>query len=126
MILGPSDYGVVRGLHPNFTSSCAPGSPGDPSGDLGVGALGIRGLMNPGGGLTWGKTTLTGISDGTSNTILASEVGGRQQIIARGVPVGAKLNSCWADYNIHIRVRGFSTGMAASLSVSSVTSDDSG
>ena len=114
-ILGGTDYAIVRGLHPNFTNACAPASPADASGDMGVGVMGVRGYMSP-SGLTQGKVKLTDISDGTSNTIMVGEDAGRHQVYANGVPVspnapgqaGWTLNAGWADYNTYIRVRGYS------------------
>jgi prepilin-type N-terminal cleavage/methylation domain-containing protein len=110
MILGRTDYGIIRSLSGTFTQSFAPASP---SGD--VGAMGVRGLAGPGGGLISGKTRLLDIRDGTSNTIMVAEDAGRHQVYAKGVPVtpnapgqvGWTLNAAWADYNTCIRVRGF-------------------
>jgi prepilin-type processing-associated H-X9-DG protein len=112
--LGGTDYAPIRGLHPNFVNSCAPTSPADANGDQGVGAMGIRGQMTPQG--MKGKLKLTDMTDGTSNTILFGEDAGRHQMYARGKPVtpnapgqiGWLLNAAWADYNVAIRVRGFS------------------
>ncbi len=112
--LGATDYAPFRGIHPNFKNACAPASPADASGDSGVAALGIRGQMTPKG--LQGKVTITQISDGTSNTLLMGEDAGRHQMYAKGKPVtpnapgqvGWLLNSAWADYNVAIRVRGFS------------------
>jgi prepilin-type N-terminal cleavage/methylation domain-containing protein len=113
--LGPTDYGVVGGLHANFTASCAPASPAD-SGDMGVGAMGVKGKRVPGGGMTQGNLKLTDMTDGTSNTLLVAEDAGRHQVYAKGKPIlpntagsaGWTLNAAWGDYNTAIQVRGFS------------------
>jgi prepilin-type N-terminal cleavage/methylation domain-containing protein/prepilin-type processing-associated H-X9-DG protein len=113
MILGRTDYGVVRGLSSVFCQSCAPASP---SGNVGV--MGVTGVMSP-QGLTAGKVSLLSITDGTSNTIMVAEDAGRQQVYANGLPVspngpgqvGWTLNAAWADKNTEIVVTGFdSTG----------------
>jgi prepilin-type N-terminal cleavage/methylation domain-containing protein len=122
--LGAIDYGIVRGLHPNFKSSCAPNSPADPDGDHGVGAMGIRAHMTAPGVLQ-GRLRITGMTDGTSNTIMVGEDAGRHQAYARGVPItpstpgapppagysdqGWQLNAAWPDYNTYIRVHGYSS-----------------
>jgi prepilin-type N-terminal cleavage/methylation domain-containing protein len=113
--LGATDYAPVRGIHPNF-QSCAPGSPVDTDSNNGVGAIGIRAAAAPGGALVSGKLTLLSMTDGTSNTIMFGEDAGRHQMYAKGKPVtpsapgqvGWLLNAAWADYNVAIRVRGFS------------------
>jgi prepilin-type N-terminal cleavage/methylation domain-containing protein len=118
MILGGTDYGAVRGLHPNFTATCAPFSP---SGD--VGALGssvttgnnTMPIMNASGQLVNGKLRIADVLDGTSQTIMVSEDAGRQQVWAKGQMVmpngpgqiGWNLNAAWGDYNTYIKVRGF-------------------
>jgi prepilin-type N-terminal cleavage/methylation domain-containing protein/prepilin-type processing-associated H-X9-DG protein len=116
MYLGATDYAPIRGLHSNFTSACAPASPAD-AGSVGVGVLGVKGTMGPSGtGMISGKTKLTDVTDGTSNTFMVGEDAGRHQIWAAGIPimpngpgqVGWTLNAAWADYNIDIEVRGFS------------------
>jgi prepilin-type N-terminal cleavage/methylation domain-containing protein/prepilin-type processing-associated H-X9-DG protein len=111
MILGYTDYGIVRGLHSNFTSVCAQASP---SGDVGV--MGVSGQMTP-SGMTTGKISIPQITDGTSNTLLVGEDAGRQQVYANAIPVspngpgqvGWTLNAAWADQNTYIRVHGFSS-----------------
>jgi prepilin-type N-terminal cleavage/methylation domain-containing protein/prepilin-type processing-associated H-X9-DG protein len=125
-VLGATDYAPVRGLTSNFTSACAPTIKPDPDRDRGVGAVGVRGLLSQQGGLTRGKTKLTDIIDGTSNTIMVGEDAGRHQVYAHGTPFspnapcpnnfdgtgklicGWTLNSAWSDYNVAIQVRGFS------------------
>jgi prepilin-type processing-associated H-X9-DG protein len=61
-----------------------------------------------------GKTRITDITDGTTNTILVSEDAGRQQVYVNGQPVapngpgqiGWTLNGAWADINTKITVNG--------------------
>jgi prepilin-type N-terminal cleavage/methylation domain-containing protein/prepilin-type processing-associated H-X9-DG protein len=111
--LGQTDYAPIEGQVSAFTSSCAPGSPAD-SGNNGVGALGVRYLQTAQG--LQGKTAITQISDGTSNTLMFSEDAGRHQVYAKGKPVtpnapgqvGWTLNAAWSDYNHRIVVHGFS------------------
>jgi len=122
MILGRTDYAVVHGLDKdNFVTPCAPGSPADNGSANGVGAMGVRGSANSGGGLITGKTRLVDIRDGTSNTIMVAEDAGRHQVYAKGVPVqpntpgqaGWTLNAAWGDYNTRIVVTGLNnTGTA--------------
>jgi prepilin-type N-terminal cleavage/methylation domain-containing protein/prepilin-type processing-associated H-X9-DG protein len=110
MNLARTDYAIIRGLNGTFCAACAPASP---SGD--VGAMGVRGQANAGGGLISGKVRLQSITDGTSNTIMVAEDAGRQQVYAKGVAVspntpgsaGWTLNAAWGDYNTRIIVRGF-------------------
>jgi prepilin-type N-terminal cleavage/methylation domain-containing protein len=113
--VGATDYGIVRGLHGNFTQACAPASPAD-NGLFGVGAMGVRGLMTP-QGLTQGRVRLTDIFDGTSNTIVIGEVSGRHQLYAKRVPIfpsskfgdaGWLQNAGWPDQDTYIQVRGYS------------------
>jgi prepilin-type N-terminal cleavage/methylation domain-containing protein len=116
--LGGTDYAVVQGLTGTFTSACAPNSIANPGfwDDDGVGAMGIKGHITTSG--YQGKTKITDITDGTSNTILMSEDAGRHQDYARGKPDltypwmegpnGWMLNAAWADQNTAIRVRGYS------------------
>jgi prepilin-type processing-associated H-X9-DG protein len=67
-------------------------------------------------GLMQGKARIADIRDGTSNTIMIGEDAGRHQVYARGIPVspnnpgqvGWTLNAAWADYNVAIRLVGFS------------------
>jgi prepilin-type N-terminal cleavage/methylation domain-containing protein len=114
MLLAGTDYGIVRGLHPNFTAACAPNSPAD-NGDFGVGVMGVRGKKDPQKGMIQGKIRFADIIDGASNTIMLAEDAGRQQVWANGQmvqpntpgSVGWTLNAAWGDYNTYIRVRGF-------------------
>jgi prepilin-type N-terminal cleavage/methylation domain-containing protein len=119
MILGGLDYGVVRGLHPNFagpTGQCAPLSPADVGHDAGVGVMGAFGKRDSQKGMIQGKIRFADIIDGASNTIMVAEDAGRQQVWANGQmvqpnapgQVGWTLNAAWADYNTYIQVRGFS------------------
>jgi prepilin-type N-terminal cleavage/methylation domain-containing protein len=113
MNLAVSDYSVVRGVHANFCSACAPATP--TSGSSNSGAMGVFGQMVPKGGLTAGKTRLTAVVDGSSNTLLLAESAGRQQVWVKGAPLagttagtaGWTLRAAWADYDNTIRVRGY-------------------
>jgi prepilin-type N-terminal cleavage/methylation domain-containing protein/prepilin-type processing-associated H-X9-DG protein len=112
ILLGGTDYAIVRGLHSNFTRSCAPASPAD-NGSMGVGVMGNKATMTSGG--LQGTTRILDVKDGTANTIMVAEDGGRHQVYAKGVAitpngpgqVGWTLNAAWADYNTYIEVRGF-------------------
>jgi prepilin-type N-terminal cleavage/methylation domain-containing protein/prepilin-type processing-associated H-X9-DG protein len=116
MILGGTDYAVIRGYHDNFRVACTTSTL---SGDVGV--MGVKGVKGQAGGLISGKARIADIIDGTSNTIMVAEDAGRQQVWARGVPLtpntpstnpappwGWTLNAAWSDYNTRILVRGFS------------------
>src|SRR5207244_12701796 len=115
MILAGTDYAVIRGLHANFTTSCAPASPADSSTTAGVGVMGVKGAKDANGAMRVGKLRFADVIDGTSNTIMIAEDAGRQQVWANGqmvMPnnpgsVGWTLNAAWGDYNTYIRVRGF-------------------
>jgi hypothetical protein len=118
MLLGGTDYAIVRGMNNTFsgpTGACAPLSPAD-NGDFGVGVMGVRGHRDPVKGMIQGKIRFADVIDGASNTIMVAEDAGRQQVWANGqmvMPnapgqVGWTLNAAWADYNNYIRVRGFS------------------
>ena len=75
MNLGATDYAVVRGFTQSFQQRCAPSVPWPGTADSG--AMGQRS----------GKTKLTDITDGTTNTILVTEAAGRHQVYRRGQPV---------------------------------------
>jgi prepilin-type processing-associated H-X9-DG protein len=107
MLLGGTDYAVVRGYNSDFATRCLPS--GSISGSD-IGAMGLKG--------TWpniAKTKLTDIADGTSNTMLVAEDAGRQQVYLNGKPVtpngpgqaGWTLNAAWADYNTKIVIEGY-------------------
>jgi prepilin-type N-terminal cleavage/methylation domain-containing protein len=119
--LGATDYSPIRGYHSNFRNTCAPTSPlppsngGSPGNDNG-GAFGIKGLWTT-NGLTVGKISIVHIRDGASNTLIMAESAGRHQIYVRGGEMvmpgtpgspGWALNCAFFDYNVAIRVRGFS------------------
>jgi len=113
-LLGATDYAAVIGMHSNFTAACAPASPADPNGSDGTGAVGYLGQVTQ---LGMGHlTTLSSITDGTSNTLLMVESAGGQQVYAKGIPiqpnqllsdVGYRFNAAWADYNTKVEIRGF-------------------
>jgi prepilin-type N-terminal cleavage/methylation domain-containing protein len=76
--LGATDYAPVRGTENSFRTQCAPSTLTDDNG-----ALGVKGRVGTvGGELLAGKTKLTDILDGTSNTIMVSEDAGRHQVWA--------------------------------------------
>jgi prepilin-type N-terminal cleavage/methylation domain-containing protein/prepilin-type processing-associated H-X9-DG protein len=115
MVLGRTDYAVVRGYTSHFQSTCLPaGSPPPPGNGDDGGALGVKGHMT-GTAMTSGLIRITDIKDGTANTIMVSEDAGRHQIYAKRTPVmpnapgkvGWTLNAAWADYNAAINVHGF-------------------
>jgi prepilin-type N-terminal cleavage/methylation domain-containing protein/prepilin-type processing-associated H-X9-DG protein len=112
-VLGPTDYGVVRGIDAAFMTGCAPLSPSGNVGALGVVSASGKGTLAVGGSVTLGQVRITDITDGTSNTLLFSEDAGRQQVYANSTPVqpnspgavGYTLNAAWADYNTYISAR---------------------
>jgi prepilin-type N-terminal cleavage/methylation domain-containing protein len=107
MIFGRSDYGATAAIHAPFQAACAPAtSLTGPSGDY-VGALGPKGV-GPNDG-----TTITAITDGTSNTLLMSESAGGQIVYVLRVPQPetTKVNAFhagWGDYQTSIRLVGYS------------------
>jgi len=116
-VLGVTDYGIVRGMHPNFRNACSTATLAGgafPANDD-LGAMGVLGLMSPQGAMSRGRTRLSDVRDGTSTTIMVAEDAGRHQVYAKGVAVqpnaagsaGWTLNAAWSDYNAAIRVRGF-------------------
>jgi prepilin-type N-terminal cleavage/methylation domain-containing protein len=115
MILGNTDYAATAGLSATFTKACAPSSPADTSGSLGVGVLGVKGTMSP-AGMSQGRTRLTDVTDGTSSSIMIAEDAGRPQVFALSVPlmpnnfgaVGNTYHASWPDYNTAIDVHGYS------------------
>jgi len=113
--LGATDYGVIRGIDGSF-ATCAPGTATGKVGALGTGAL-DRGVLTTGSaGLAQGRIKILDISDGTSNTLMVSEAGGKHQVYINNVPVspnspggpGWALNAAWADYNTYIDAFGWS------------------
>jgi prepilin-type N-terminal cleavage/methylation domain-containing protein/prepilin-type processing-associated H-X9-DG protein len=102
LVLGYTDYGVVRGINGGFATSCCPAN--TPSGDTGL--LGTKSQPR----------RITDMKDGTTNTILVVEDAGRMQVWAKRTPVtpngpgqvGWTLNAAWADYNTYVKVTGFS------------------
>jgi prepilin-type N-terminal cleavage/methylation domain-containing protein/prepilin-type processing-associated H-X9-DG protein len=110
--LGITDYAIIRGMRTQFLQYTLTPTLASPDSS---GVMGDKGTWTT-SGLSSGKTKITGMTDGTSNTIMVSEDAGRHQMYARGKPVtpnapgqiGWLLNSAWADYNTAIRVAGFS------------------
>jgi prepilin-type N-terminal cleavage/methylation domain-containing protein len=102
MILGPTDYAIIRGIGGSFAGRCCPA--GTPSGNTGL--LGTKGQ----------NARITDMTDGTSNTILVVEDAGRHQVYALRQAVlpngpgqaGWTLNAAWADYNTRVIVDGYS------------------
>jgi prepilin-type N-terminal cleavage/methylation domain-containing protein len=102
MILGYTDYAIIRGIGGGFAGRCCPA--GTPSGNTGL--LGTKGQ----------NARITDMTDGTSNTILVVEDAGRQQVYAQRQAVspngpgqvGWTLNAAWADYNTKVVVDGYS------------------
>jgi prepilin-type processing-associated H-X9-DG protein len=98
LLLGITDYNIIRGLDSTFPSSCAPA--GTPI-NTDSGPFGAKGEQR----------TIQSIGDGTSNTIMFAETAGRPQIYFRGTPqptpAGALINSAWADYNTSFRLSGY-------------------
>jgi len=112
-VIGATDYGVVRGYHPNFQSACATTSPPPPGGNDDGGLMGVKGTMTNGSLIT-GRVKMLDATDGLSNTIAIAEDGGRHQVYAKGKAVpggpgtaGWTLNAGFTDYNTYIRIRGF-------------------
>jgi prepilin-type N-terminal cleavage/methylation domain-containing protein/prepilin-type processing-associated H-X9-DG protein len=113
--LGPTDYSVIIGMHPNFTSACASGSPADSDMANGTGAMGLLGQQSPNG--MQHVTSIADMTDGTSNTITLTESAGRQQCFAVGQPlypnafgqIGFRRSAAFVDYNTKVEVRGFSS-----------------
>jgi prepilin-type N-terminal cleavage/methylation domain-containing protein/prepilin-type processing-associated H-X9-DG protein len=99
ILVGPTDYAIVKGIGSSFRSQCAPGTPLADNGDDGIGVMGRFGK----------KTKLTSVTDGTSNTIMVVEDAGRQTQYIQNQPVAGSylLNAAWADYNTKVRVDGY-------------------
>ncbi len=112
--LGYTDYAPLRGVHSSLRN-CVP-YPNNP--DISnSGFLGTADLVNK-------KTVKHGeITDGTSNTILFTEIAGRQKVYYKGRPNmggslldgGLTLNCAWADYNTSRQIRGYNAGLTAPL-----------
>jgi prepilin-type N-terminal cleavage/methylation domain-containing protein/prepilin-type processing-associated H-X9-DG protein len=108
--LGGTDYFASRGIHPNFRTACAPLTPPNPDD---CGAMGGKGIWGT-NGLSI-KPNLSDITDGTTNTVLFFESGGRHQVYAGRTMVtpnapggpGWSLNAAYFDYNGAIRIRGY-------------------
>jgi len=103
LLLGATDYAVVRGVHDTFVNACATTSPAG-SGDKGM--LGSDDIKaRP-------KVKFSATTDGLSNTVCVTELAGRQSIYWNGKKTGwLTLNAAWADYNTARRMYGFNTGV---------------
>jgi prepilin-type processing-associated H-X9-DG protein len=95
--LGRTDYFAFRGVSTNFQSACAPNTPAN---STDAGALSPKG----------GKPTILAITDGTSNTMLFCEIGGRPTLYNKGKPLplqdpmprssgGMAVRGAWGDQN---------------------------
>ncbi len=115
-ILGYTDYAPTRGVHSSLRN-CVPYA-GNP--DISnSGFLGTADRVN--------KTMVRHgeITDGTSNTIMFTEIAGRQKVYYKGRPNqggsltdgGLTLNCAWADYNTARQIRGYNAGLASPLPV---------
>jgi prepilin-type N-terminal cleavage/methylation domain-containing protein/prepilin-type processing-associated H-X9-DG protein len=95
--LAVTDYAPIQGVSGRFLSNCAPTTPLFYGGDMAP--MGRKNL----------NTRITDIVDGTSNTLLVVEDAGRHNNYIKGINQGGYLlNACWADYNIKVRVHGYS------------------
>ncbi len=111
-LFASTDYAAIRGMQSAFITGCAPGTA---TGDSGFfGDFGVNGLAD--------GNRMVDINDGTSNTIMLTEIAGRQQTYAKGKAVtGAfgvapawQLNAAWGDFNTNRFLSGYdSTGMVA-------------
>lgn len=106
-----TDYAAIRGMQPGFITACAPGTA---QGDTGFfGDFGTNGLAD--------GIRMVDINDGTSNTIMLTEIAGRQQTYAKGKAVTGgfgvapawQLNAAWGDFNTNRFLTGYdTTGLA--------------
>jgi len=117
-VLGYTDYAPLRGVH-NSLRDCVP-YPGNPD-------LRESGFLGTADRVGKQKVKHGEITDGTSNTILFTEIAGRQKVYYRGRPNpgnsltdgsnGLTLNCAWADYNTSRQIRGYNAGLASPLPV---------
>lgn len=96
IILGRTDYAAVTGIDQEIAQNFCP--PGTPWGDTGV----IRANTT---------TRILDITDGTSSTILLTEVAGRTQLYRAGKKaddpaIPFVIGGGWADYNGQFKVTG--------------------
>ncbi len=101
LLLGVTDYAIAQGIGGSLTNNCSPSTP--------PGNTGLLGNKSQ-------PRKITDMIDGSSNTILVVEDGGRQnvyvgrQMVASGIQalLMGNLNAAWADYNTKVRVDGAS------------------
>ena len=117
MKISRADYWPFMGISPAFRNACATTSPSADQSD--AGALG----PSSANGLTGSRPTIPAISDGTSNTMLYTEVTGRPKYFVRGkqqpdtnVPnttsIWMHVRGSWADINGTPRLQGFTVNAA--------------
>jgi prepilin-type N-terminal cleavage/methylation domain-containing protein/prepilin-type processing-associated H-X9-DG protein len=115
-VLGYTDYAPLRGVHSSLRN-CVP-YPGDPD-------ISNSGFLGTADRVNKTKVKHGEITDGTSNTIMFTEIAGRQKVYYKGKPNpgnsltdgsnGLTLNCAWADYNTARQIRGYNGGLASPL-----------
>jgi prepilin-type N-terminal cleavage/methylation domain-containing protein/prepilin-type processing-associated H-X9-DG protein len=115
-VLGPTDYAPPRGVHDTLRNCASAQYPGNPD-------LRQRAMLGTNDRVRKTKVQHGEISDGTSNTILFTEIAGRQKVYYKGKPNagssltdgGLTLNSAWGDYNTAREIRGYDASLAGPL-----------
>jgi len=120
-VLGYTDYAPTRGVHDTLRD-CVP-YPGNPD----LRRKGLLGVTNA-ERVTKPTVRIAAVTDGTSNTIMFTEIAGRQKVYYKGKPNmggslldgGLTLNCAWADYNTSREIRGYNGGLASPLPAGTV------